>query len=325
MISKGRKSLEELKISDADILSKYLGITQIPCVIQSPLRSDNRPSFGLYSPDGTHINYIDFGTKDKGTTLTLLSKMWNTDTYNTIKKINDEIGLISNSSSGIITLNKSNNRVVVKKSVNTDLKCKIREWKDYDIKYWESYGISLKWLKLAEVYPISHKIIVKNNHSYVFKADKYAYAYVEHKEGKVTLKIYQPFNKKYKWSNKHDKSVISLWTKVPEYGDKLCICSSLKDALCLWANTAIPSLSIQGEGYSMSKTAIDELKRRYKKVYILLDNDITGLLDGVKLAEETGFTNIILPQFEGGKDVSDLMKAKGEEAFLKIILPLFNN
>ena len=325
MISKGRKSLEELKISDADILSKYLGITQIPCVIQSPLRSDNRPSFGLYSPDGTHINYIDFGTKDKGTTLTLLSKMWNTDTYNTIKKINDEIGLISNSSSGIITLNKSNNRVVVKKSVNTDLKCKIREWKDYDIKYWESYGISLKWLKLAEVYPISHKIIVKNNHSYVFKADKYAYAYVEHKEGKVTLKIYQPFNKKYKWSNKHDKSVISLWTKVPEYGDKLCICSSLKDALCLWANTAIPSLSIQGEGYSMSKTAIDELKRRYKKVYILLDNDITGLLDGVKLAEETGFTNIILPQFEGGKDVSDLMKAKGKEAFLKIILPLFNN
>ena len=324
MISKGRKSLEELKISDADILSKYLGITQIPCVIQSPLRSDNRPSFGLYSPDGTHINYIDFGTKDKGTTLTLLSKMWNTDTYNTIKKINDEIGLISNSH-GIITLNKSNNRVVIKKSVNTDLKCKIREWKDYDIKYWESYGISLKWLKFAEVYPISHKIIVKNNHSYVFKADKYAYAYVEHKEGKVTLKIYQPFNKKYKWSNKHDKSVISLWTKVPEYGDKLCICSSLKDALCLWANTAIPSLSIQGEGYSMSKTAIDELKRRYKKVYILLDNDITGLLDGVKLAEETGFTNIILPQFEGGKDVSDLMKAKGEEAFLKIILPLFNN
>lgn len=323
MISKGRKSLEELKISDADILSKYLGITQIPCVIQSPLRSDNRPSFGLYSPDGTHINYIDFGTKDKGTTLTLLSKMWNTDTYNTIKKINDEIGLISNSH-GIITLNKSNNRVVVKKSVNTDLKCKIREWKDYDIKYWESYGISPKWLKLAEVYPISHKIIVKNNHSYVFKADKYAYAYVEHKEGKVTLKIYQPFNKKYKWSNKHDKSVISLWTKVPEYGDKICICSSLKDALCLMANTGIPSLSIQGEGYSMSKTAIDELKRRYKKIYILLDNDEVGLSDGIKLAKETGFTNIILPQFEGGKDVSDLMKAKGKEAFLNIILPLFN-
>lgn len=324
MFGRGRESLEELRVSDADILSKYLGITQIPCVIQSPLRSDNRPSFGLYSPDGTHINYIDFGTKDKGTTITLLSKVWNISTHDTIKRINDEIGLCMDVHSNIINSQKVN-KVSIKKSVNTELKCKIREWRNYDIEYWESFGISLEWLKYAEVYPISHKIVVKDNHSYIFNADKYAYAYVEHKEGKVTLKIYQPFNKKYKWSNKHDKSVISLWTKVPEYGDKLCICSSLKDALCLMANTGIPSLSIQGEGYSMSKTAIDELKRRYKKIYILLDNDITGLLDGVKLAEETGFTNIILPQFEGGKDVSDLMKAKGKEAFLKIILPLFNN
>lgn len=323
MFGRGRESLEELRVSDADILSKYLGITHIPCVIQSPLRSDNRPSFGLYSPDGTHINYIDFGTKDKGTTITLLSKVWNTSTHDTIKRINDEIGLCMDVHSNIINSQKVN-KVSIKKSVNTELKCKIREWRDYDIKYWESFGISLEWLKYAEVYPISHKIIVKDNHSYIFSADKYAYAYVEHKEDKVTIKIYQPLNKKYKWSNKHDKSVISLWTKVPEYGDKICICSSLKDALCLWANTGIPSLSIQGEGYSMSKTAINELKRRYKKIYILLDNDEVGLSDGIKLAKETGFTNIILPQFEGGKDVSDLMKAKGKEAFLNIILPLFN-
>lgn len=323
MFGRGRESLEELRVSDADILSKYLGITQIPCVIQSPLRSDNRPSFGLYSPDGTHINYIDFGTKDKGTTITLLSKVWNINTHDTIKRINDEIGLCMDVHSNIINSQKVN-KVSIKKSVNTDLKCKIREWRNYDIEYWESYGISLEWLKYAEVYPISHKIIIKDNHSYIFNADKYAYAYVEHKEDKVTLKIYQPLNKKYKWSNKHDKSVISLWTKVPEYGDKICICSSLKDALCLWANTGIPSISIQGEGYSMSKTAINELKRRYKSIYILLDNDEVGLSDGIKLAKETGFTNIILPQFEEGKDVSDLMKAKGKEAFLNIILPLFN-
>lgn len=323
MFGRGRESLEELRVSDADILSKYLGITQIPCVIQSPLRSDNRPSFGLYSPDGTHINYIDFGTKDKGTTITLLSKVWNISTHDTIKRINDEIGLCMDVHSNIINSQKVN-KVSIKKSVNTELKCKIREWRDYDIEYWESFGISLEWLKYAEVYPISHKIVVKDNHSYIFNADKYAYAYIEHKEDKVTIKIYQPLNKKYKWSNKHDKSVISLWTKVPEYGDKICICSSLKDALCLWANTGIPSISIQGEGYSMSKTAINELKRRYKKIYILLDNDEVGLSDGIKLAKETGFTNIILPQFEGGKDVSDLMKAKGKEAFLNIILPLFN-
>ena len=69
----------------------------------------------------------------------------------------------------------------------------------------------MKWLKYADVYPISHKIVIKDNKSYAFGADKYAYAYVEFKEGRTTLKIYQPFNKNgFKWSNRHDRSVISL-------------------------------------------------------------------------------------------------------------------
>ena len=142
----------------------------------------------------------------------------------------------------------------------------------------------------------------------------------------VVLKIYQPFNKAgFKWANKHDKSVISLWAKVPYKGDKICICSSLKDALCLWANTGIPSLAIQGEGYPMSNTAISELKNRYNEVYICLDNDKAGILDAKELASKTGFTNVVLPQFKGGKDISDLYKVKGKDNFLKIILPLFTN
>jgi hypothetical protein len=159
----------------------------------------------------------------------------------------------------------------------------------------------------------------------VFGADKYAYAYVEFKDGKTTLKIYQPFNKKgYKWCNKHDKSVISLWTKVPKNGDKICICSSLKDALCLWANIGIPSLAIQGEGYSISNTAINNLKSRYKNIYILLDNDAPGLKDGVELAKLTGFTNIVLPNINGAKDISDLYQSlKDKKEFQSIINKLF--
>ena len=144
-------------------------------------------------------------------------------------------------------------------------------------------------------------------------------------KSKCGRKIYQPFNKNgYKWSNRHDRSVISLWTKVPKEGDKICICSSLKDALCLWANTGIPSLAIQGEGYGMSDTAINELKRRFNKIYICLDNDEAGLKDGVHLANKTGFINVVIPQFKGGKDISDLYKVLGnKEQFKQTILSLF--
>ena len=324
--SKGRSSitLQDIlsKVSEADIAAKYLNITKIPCIISSPIRVDKKPSFGLYSSDGERIRWVDFATKERGGIFDLLVLMWHCSFKDMIEIIGKDFIDKSNT---LVHSYAPNSIRVSTKSKQIDLLCKIRDWESYDVKYWESYGVPLKWLKYAEVYPISHKIIVKDNKTYVFGADKYAYAFVEHKEGKSTIKIYQPFNKNgFKWSNKHDRSVVSLWTKVPEYGDKIVICSSLKDALCLWANIGIPALAIQGEGYTMSDTAIENLKSRYKHIYILLDNDDVGLKDGIKLSTETGFTNLVLPKFEGGKDLSDLYKSQGIDKFKSIIINLLN-
>lgn len=320
MIKKGKKSEDYIDISgipEAEIASRYLGVSSIPCLIGSPLRPDRNPSFSLFSNNGKEVGFYDHSTKEHGGILYLLTLMWNCSLHEVKRRIiNDSI------SSPVSVRRKSDTKVYIKSSY--DLKCRTREWRKHDIDYWESYGITRQWLEYADVYPISHKIVIKDNRSLVFKADRYAYAYVERKEGKVTLKIYQPFNTKgFKWANKHDKSVISLWTKVPEKGNILCICSSLKDALCLWSNTGIPSIAVQGEGYTVSDTAIKELKRRFKKVYILFDNDPPGLEDGRRLSEQTGFINVILPVFEGGKDISDMRKALGKEEFIRIIKPLF--
>lgn len=326
MISSGRASEEPVpslgNLSEADIAAYYLNIRSIPCLIHSPLRTDNKPSFALYSPNGTSVNYRDFSTKEGGTIWTLLSKMWNCSYIEARRRVYNDLG---DKSFG--TPMGKGNYLGRKVRINSyiDIQCKVREWKDYDLEYWGSYGITLDWLKYADVYPISHKIVIRDNISFAYGCDKYAYAYVEFKEGVTTIKIYQPFNTRgYKWSNRHNRSVISLWTKVPPYGDKVCVCSSLKDALCLWANTGIPSVAIQGEGYGMSNTAISELKRRFKKVYICLDNDRTGLEDAEKLASETGFINVVLPQFGGGKDISDFYKVTGnKQKFKQTILKLF--
>ena len=313
------------RVTEFDIISHYFGITKVPCIINSPIREDNHPSFGFYS-NGERIYYTDLATKDRGGIFDLLGKYWGESYTNVLKRVWEDLPNIPNTDRHSVIYN--GRRVISNKEYNSsiDLQCKVREWRNYDLEYWESYGISLKWLKYADIYPISHKIVIKDNKRYVFPADKLAYAYVEFKEGRTTLKIYQPLNKKgYKWSNRHDRSVISLWTKVPEYGDKICICSSMKDALCLWANTGIPSLSVQGEGYGMSNTAINELKKRYKQVYICLDNDDVGLKDGIKLAESTGFINIVLPKFEGGKDISDYYKSlNNKKLFKETMLNLFN-
>ena len=328
MISKGKVSEEPYEdlgsLTEADIAAYYLNISSIPSLINSPLRMDSKPSFSIFSPDGVNVNYRDFSTGECGRIWTLLAKMWNCSYREVQRRVYNDLG---NKSFGTkVGIGSFSRRGRVKINPLIDLQCRTREWRDYDLEYWASYGISLNWLKYADVYPISHKIVIKDDGDIVFGADKYAYAYVEFKDGKTTLKIYQPFNTKgFKWANRHDKSVISLWTKIPKYGDKVCICSSLKDALCLWANTGIPAIAVQGEGYTMSDTAINELKKRFSKVYICFDNDEAGLSDGEKLSKTTGFINIVLPKFEGGKDISDLYKVlNNKEEFKESILKLFN-
>lgn len=325
MISIGKPyvSIEEIKskVSDFDILNHYFGITEVPCVINSPFRADKNPSLSFYSKDGETVLWTDFATKEHGDTIDLLKVYWGESYKGVLNRLWEDLSNISNTN---LNLRKSTySRVSISNPVI--IECRIREWKDHDIEYWNEFGIPLEWLKYADVYPISHKIIIKDDRRMVFAADKYAYAYAEFKENKTTLKIYQPFNTSgFKWSNNHDKSVISLWTKIPEYGDRVCICSSLKDALCLWANTNIPAIAVQGEGYKISDTAINELKRRYKNIYILFDNDEAGLLDGVKLAESTGFKNIVLPNIDGAKDISDLYKTlKNPKQFYNLIVGLF--
>lgn len=328
MISIGKPSvsLEHIrdKVSDFDLAHHYFGVTEIPCMIKSPFRIDNNPSLGFYSKDGNEILWTDFSTKEGGNLIQLLAKYWGESYIDAINHLWEDLSNISNTKS--IYKETHNNIPKVKISGSTKIECKVREWRDYDIKFWKSFGISLEWLQYADIYPVSHKIVTKNGIRYVFASDQYAYAYVEFKEGKTTIKIYQPFNTKgFKWSNNHDRSVISLWTKVPKYGENICICASMKDALCLWANTGIPSIAVQGEGYSISETAVNELKRRFKNIYILFDNDDAGLADGVKLAEQTGFTNIVLPKINNAKDVSDLYKSLTDKSkFKEIIKSIFN-
>ena len=53
--------------SDFDIAHKYLGITCVPEVINSPLRQDNNPSLGLFINSKTNgLWFKDFGSGEGG-------------------------------------------------------------------------------------------------------------------------------------------------------------------------------------------------------------------------------------------------------------------
>lgn len=317
------------RYSETQVLSTvFPDIKEIPCLIKSPLRVDNNPSFSIYMDSGKHIRYKDHGDSSvQGSLMDLLCEYWHCTFNQCLDKVcklmikEDEVNI-----------RPKQIKTLTRKEANflTKIEVKVRPWREYDYDYWASYGITRKWLRYAEIYPISHKIVTKKTtltdkgRRYIFPADKYAYAFCERKEGKLQLKIYQPYNTKgYKWCSKMDSSVVGLWSKIPEYGDRVIICSSLKDALVVACQLKIPTLCLQGEGYSISDTAIKELKRRYKKIFISFDTDEAGVSDGKKLAEQTGFINVT-PDLGKEKDFSDYWKSLEDKTEFYKLKALFD-
>ena len=328
MVSKGTDtiSIDDVRriTTDYEVVNKYLGISVVPSNINSILREDKNPSLCIF-PYKDGLFYKDFGTNQSGNIYQLLSLYWNIPLNQVYRKIVTDFN-----SNNKLSCCKKSSKTIIKRKSNINIKVKIRNWKPWDIEYWSSYGINLKWLKYCDIYPISHIFLIhQNGEQLIISADKYAYVYIERKDNKVSLKIYQPYSTNFKWMSKHDASVWDLWTKIPEKGDKLIITSSRKDALCLWANTGIPSLSLQGEGYVPKEKVINQLKERYNKIYVFYDNDFENKVNngrnyGRILAEKFNLQQIEIPTEYKSKDPSDLYKNWGKEVFLNVINQLIN-
>ena len=310
------------KTSEFDIMRFYLNIDVLPALINSPLRQDRNASVSIFSPDGVKVFYKDFGTGEHGSIFDLLGRMWNRTFSETITKIWDDIDRVKHNR---INLNRTR-RGVIHKS-NSILEVRTRQWFDYDMEYWNSYGISREWLEFGDVYPISHILITRDNITKVIPAEKLAYVYVERKDGKVSLKVYQPKSQRLKWLSKHDSSVWDLWSRLPDRGDTLFITSSRKDALCLWENTGIPSVSLQGEGYVPKEKVINQLKQRFGRVIIFFDNDYNkdenhGHIYASRLSGMFDLDMVEIPSEYKSKDPSDLFKNHGAKTFRRVIKEL---
>ena len=195
-------------MSDRDILSRYIGITRLPCKIQSPLREDDRnPSF-IINEKNDKVYWYDFGLGEGGSLFDLLCRLWNVDYREALLKIHlDTASRIPRFS--LIRKYKGKVNVVS----NSTISVKIREWKDWDVEFWNSFGISQKFCEWANVHPVSHAFFTKvdpgtgKEYTVTVPMDKHAYAYFEWKDGKESIKLYQPYSSTMKWLSKHDSSV----------------------------------------------------------------------------------------------------------------------
>lgn len=305
------------KVGEETILTHYFNVTQIPCVINSPLRKDKHPSFAILYTKSQRIMYKDFATGESGGLFDLLQRYFNDTFENTLLRVYEDLKY------NIVSQNKVQklDKFTILPSIK--IKVKTREWLPYDLEWWEQYGINQKWLEFGQIYPITDIFLIKNKNTNIVPAEKYAYAFLEFKDEIQTIKIYQPESKRYKWLCTHDDSVWDLWQQLPKNGNHLIITSSRKDALCLWANLGIPSCCLQSEQMQPKEKVIKELQNRFKNIYIIYDNDYnklynTGQKHAINLASMYHLKNICIDSKYGVKDPSDLFKQIGKQEFINI-------
>ena len=337
MISKGNISIDKdavlASINDAELASFYInGLTKIPEVLISPLRDDTHPSLSVYSPDGIKIKWYDFATQEGGSMVDFVMKLYHCSYDEAIRRIYTEYIVERKRTSSGIYKSGRNTSVQKQRIGKYHIRTQMKEWSKKDFEYWESYGVPKKWLLHADIYPIAYIFIINDiGFTQTIKADEYAYTFVERKDGICTEKVYQPYNKEgYKWRSGHDRSVIDLWSKLPEKGNCLIITSSRKDALCLWAQTGIPSISPQGEATEIKAQVMQELKDRFKHIFVLFDNDQKreknyGRIDGEKIAAKYNLIQIEIPSEYNCKDPSDLYHTFGKQKTIDVITSLIKN
>lgn len=316
-------------ITPHDIYNHYLdGKLIYNRSFSSPFRQDKNPSFVI---NKSSLYYRDFATGDNGDCFSFVKKMYNIDFYSALKQIafdlniSDKFVIIDNTfqTSKTLTVENVSRRGTYHGDFN--LKVKTRKFQQYDLDYWNSFGVSIKYLKLGNVFAISHYFVNEKQ----FIAEKYAYVYVEIKDGVETYKVYQPFSNNMKWINGNNYSVWELWTLMPKKHESLILTSSRKDALSIIENCKIPSTSFQAESINPKIHVVESVLDRFENVYLLYDNDYDkeenwGQLHAKKRLEQFEFINLIIPKFYRSKDFSDLVYNHGRVKAVLILKTLID-
>jgi len=104
--------------------------------------------------------------------------------------------------------------------------------------------------------------------------------------------------------------------------DTLIITKSLKDVMTL-KEMEIESIAPQSELSTIPSAIIKKIQEHYKHIYILYDNDKTGIYGSNNLAKTIPHSKeIMVPINTQAKDISDLVKKIGIDKAKKCLIEI---
>ena len=294
------------------------------------MRDDKKPTFGLYYNSRGELRYKDFNGS-QGSCFDLVMNMYRVDFYEGLQIINRDFSLgfgsFAERKGNVYTILAKREKLDYTefkekfKSKNTHIQFKPQLFTSHDIGYWMCYGITKDTLVKFNVYSAKyvflrkHLVMYYNRHCPV-----YCYVFPDNK-----VKVYRPLASKFRWlSNTSSDNIQGRLPWLKEEGD-LIITKSMKDVMCLY-ELGYKAVAPQGETQHLSKSIIEDFFVKFKKIYILFDNDAAGLQGTLKLYQqlsayfdEDKLFNITVPLESECKDISDFYAMYGKEETLDLL------
>jgi 5S rRNA maturation endonuclease (ribonuclease M5) len=292
------------KITEFDIFKYYCPVfTKLNKKFCSELRPDKRPSASIVAYNG-NLLYKDFGYPEHTfNCFGYVQYKYGLTFIDSLIQISNDFNLSLAVANGVVKSKPPKlygNQIIDQKV--TIIKIKSRDWDINDAKFWKPFHISKKILRNFAVKPISYYWINENR----FKAKTPTYAF----RFNTKIKIYAPYETDNKWFSNTNKEVVQGYDQLPIEGNVLCITSSLKDVMCLFA-MRVHSIALQSEMQLPSRMLMQVLRQRFKKIVILYDNDNPGQTMANKICNEYQLDNLHIPRDWGAKDVSDAVVVHG--------------
>lgn len=109
---------------------------------------------------------------------------------------------------------------------------------------------------------------------------------------------------------------INGWIQLPERGEVLIITKSMKDVMVL-SHFGIPAIAMQSEMTMPYREIIDELRRRFTRIYTLYDFDRAGVQGAQRIRNRYEIPALFLTNGRfgtrdfGAKDISDFIRDRG--------------
>ena len=304
------------KYSEETYMEYYLGIQVKKGLFRSPLRQDNTPTCSFYRNKSGELIFHDFSGDFYGNFINVVMRKYGVGYYKAIDIIASDFGFKKEVEHNAVQIPESKSKLPNSKP--SYIQVEIKDFNKKELKWWEEYGVTEKILKKFHVYScknifLNGELVNTNNNNLIFGY------YGGKKENKELWRIYFPGRKTYRFLTNWPAKKIQGYNELPKTGKLLIITKSMKDCMTLYS-LGVSAISPNSENLFISDSVLENLKKRFKYIVVMYDNDIPGINNMRKIKKShPELLYYFIPRKYEVKDISDFYKKYKRKATLEFI------